>query len=102
MERAPGAVEPDDLPAAAVPRPAATVVLLRPGADGPEVLLTRRPSTMAFAADVHVFPGGAVDSGDGAPEAVARSRVGPDAAAHALGGEAAPDGALAAFVAGVR
>jgi ribonuclease/clavin/mitogillin len=102
MERAPGAVEPDDLPAAAVPRPAATVVLLRPGADGPEVLLTRRPSTMAFAADVHVFPGGAVDSGDGAPEAVARSRVGPDAAAHALGGESAPDGALAAFVAGVR
>jgi glyoxylase-like metal-dependent hydrolase (beta-lactamase superfamily II)/8-oxo-dGTP pyrophosphatase MutT (NUDIX family) len=47
-----------------VPRPAATVVLLRPGPDGPEVLLTQRPATMAFAADMHVFPGGAVDPAD--------------------------------------
>jgi 8-oxo-dGTP pyrophosphatase MutT (NUDIX family) len=47
-----------------VPRPAATVVLLRPGAEGAEVLLTRRPSSMAFAADLHVFPGGAVDPVD--------------------------------------
>jgi 8-oxo-dGTP pyrophosphatase MutT (NUDIX family) len=47
-----------------VPRPAATVVLLRPGPDGAEVLLTRRPSTMAFGADLHVFPGGAVDPED--------------------------------------
>lgn len=47
-----------------VPRPAATVVLLRPGPDGAEILLTRRPSTMAFAADLHVFPGGAVDAAD--------------------------------------
>ena len=31
------------------PRAAATVVLMRPGADGPEVLLTHRPPTMAFA-----------------------------------------------------
>jgi glyoxylase-like metal-dependent hydrolase (beta-lactamase superfamily II)/8-oxo-dGTP pyrophosphatase MutT (NUDIX family) len=45
-------------------RPAATVVLLRPGPDGLEVLLTHRPTTMAFAADMHVFPGGAVDAGD--------------------------------------
>jgi 8-oxo-dGTP pyrophosphatase MutT (NUDIX family) len=49
-----------------VPRPAATVVLLRPGPDGAEVLLTRRPSTMAFGANLHVFPGGAVDPEDGA------------------------------------
>jgi 8-oxo-dGTP pyrophosphatase MutT (NUDIX family) len=49
-----------------VPRPAATVVLLRPGRDGAEVLLTRRPSTMAFGADLHVFPGGAVDAEDAA------------------------------------
>ena len=50
------------------PRPAATVVLLRPAADGPEVLLTRRPSTMAFGPDLHVFPGGAVEPDD-APRA---------------------------------
>ncbi|MDQ6795162.1 MAG: NUDIX domain-containing protein, partial [Chloroflexota bacterium] len=50
-----------------VPRPAATVVLLRPGPDGLEVLLTHRPATMAFAGDMHVFPGGAVDPADGDP-----------------------------------
>ena len=36
--------------------PAATVVLLRPGPAGLETLLTHRPPTMAFAADIHVFP----------------------------------------------
>jgi 8-oxo-dGTP pyrophosphatase MutT (NUDIX family) len=53
-------------PMRVVPRPAATVVLLRPGPLGAEVLLTRRPSSMAFAADMHVFPGGAVDPADAA------------------------------------
>jgi 8-oxo-dGTP pyrophosphatase MutT (NUDIX family) len=43
------------------PRLAATVVLLRPG---PEVYLLRRVATMAFAADMYVFPGGAVDPRD--------------------------------------
>jgi glyoxylase-like metal-dependent hydrolase (beta-lactamase superfamily II)/8-oxo-dGTP pyrophosphatase MutT (NUDIX family) len=52
-----------------VPRPAATVVLLRSGADGLEVLLTHRPATMAFAGDMHVFPGGAVDPADGEGDA---------------------------------
>jgi glyoxylase-like metal-dependent hydrolase (beta-lactamase superfamily II)/8-oxo-dGTP pyrophosphatase MutT (NUDIX family) len=51
------------------PRPASTVVLLRPGRDRPEVLLTHRPATMAFAGDMHVFPGGAVDPADGEGDA---------------------------------
>jgi 8-oxo-dGTP pyrophosphatase MutT (NUDIX family) len=42
-------------------RAAATVVLLRPPM---EVFLLRRASTMAFAAGMHVFPGGAVDARD--------------------------------------
>jgi len=46
------------------PRPAATVVLLRPGRDGLLALLTHRPPSMAFAPDVHVFPGGRVDEAD--------------------------------------
>ena len=46
------------------PRAAATVVLLRPGPDGPEILLTQRPSSMAFAGDLFVFPGGRVDDAD--------------------------------------
>src|SRR6478609_5854972 len=41
------------------PRDAATVVLLCDGPAGPEVYLLRRP-TKAFAAGMHVFPGGAV------------------------------------------
>ena len=49
--------------AGVVPRLAATVVLLRPGRSGLEVLLTRRPASMAFAPDMHVFPGGRVDAG---------------------------------------
>ena len=54
-----------------VPRPAATVVLVRDGSRGPEVLLVRRPPTMAFAPDVHVFPGGGVDAADRSVEAAA-------------------------------
>ena len=54
------------------PQPAATVVLLRPGVDGLEALLTRRPPTMAFAPDMFVFPGGRVDDADGEPALLAR------------------------------
>src|SRR5262245_12299199 len=54
------------MPDAASPRPASTVVLLRPGPDGPEILLTQRPSSMAFAGDLFVFPGGRVDESDAA------------------------------------
>ncbi len=52
----------------AVPRPAATVVLLRDTAAGPEVYLLRRVRGMAFAGGMHVFPGGSVDDDDAATE----------------------------------
>jgi 8-oxo-dGTP pyrophosphatase MutT (NUDIX family) len=42
-------------------RPAATVVLLRDGADGLEVWLQQRSTTLAFAAGMFAFPGGRVD-----------------------------------------
>lgn len=45
-------------------RHAATVVLLRDGAQGLEAYLLRRSSSMAFAAGMHVFPGGSVDPRD--------------------------------------
>ena len=45
-------------------RDAATVVLLRDGADGLETYLLRRVGSMAFAAGMHVFPGGSVDARD--------------------------------------
>ncbi len=44
--------------------PAATVVLLRDGADGLEVLLGRRSSKLAFHGGAWVFPGGRIDPGD--------------------------------------
>ncbi|HEY7875620.1 MAG TPA: MBL fold metallo-hydrolase [Actinomycetota bacterium] len=46
------------------PRPAATLVLLRDGDDGPEVLLTRRPERLRFMGGATVFPGGAIDAVD--------------------------------------
>ena len=62
MERR--AADDPNLPVEA--RPAATIVLVRPGDDGGglEVLLTRRPDSMAFAAGLHVFPGGRVEPAD--------------------------------------
>ena len=50
----------------AEPRHASTVVLLRDsqGNDGVEAYLLRRQKTMAFAAGMHVFPGGSVDPRD--------------------------------------
>jgi glyoxylase-like metal-dependent hydrolase (beta-lactamase superfamily II)/8-oxo-dGTP pyrophosphatase MutT (NUDIX family) len=45
-------------------RPAATVLLLRDGADGVEVLMTRRSMTASFAPGAYVFPGGGIDAAD--------------------------------------
>ena len=44
--------------------PAATVVLLRDGELGPEVLLLRRSKELKFAGGSWVFPGGRIDAGD--------------------------------------
>lgn len=44
--------------------PAATVVLLRDGPGGLEVLMLRRSSALAFAGGMWVFPGGRVDPED--------------------------------------
>ncbi len=58
---------------AATGHPAATVVLVRPGPDGLEVLLTRRPATMSFAPGLHVFPGGRLDPADADPRLLSRA-----------------------------
>ena len=54
----------DGVRATVEPRDAATVVLLRDSADGPEVYLLRRQVTMDFAGGMCVFPGGGVDPRD--------------------------------------
>ena len=78
------------------------MVVLRATANGPEVLLTHRPASMAFAAGMHVFPGGRVDAADAAPALAARSVVGAAEAAARLGGDPEPGAAAAAHIAAVR
>jgi glyoxylase-like metal-dependent hydrolase (beta-lactamase superfamily II)/8-oxo-dGTP pyrophosphatase MutT (NUDIX family) len=85
------------------PRDAATVILARPKEDGTyEVLLTRRPESMAFMGGTFVFPGGALDEADYAPQMAARSSLGPDEAASRLGESIAHDKALGLFCCAVR
>ena len=92
---APAAFDP-----AAVPvRPAATIMLLD---DRPDlhVLLLRRRAGSAFVGGMSVFPGGAVDPADAAPEVEAECSGLDDAAASRRLGIAS--GGLAYWVAAVR
>ncbi len=66
-------------------RPAATVVLIRQGAKGPEVLMGMRGAAAVFMPSKYVFPGGAVDPGDAA---VPLATPLPPACAARLGAEA--------------
>jgi 8-oxo-dGTP pyrophosphatase MutT (NUDIX family) len=54
------------------PRQAATVIVLRGGAEALEVLLVRRTPHARFMGGVWVFPGGAVDAGEGEGDAAHR------------------------------
>src|SRR4051812_1848767 len=51
--------------AVVTPRQAATVMLLRGGGDGLEVLLVKRNPAARFMGGAWVFPGGAVDAQEG-------------------------------------
>jgi glyoxylase-like metal-dependent hydrolase (beta-lactamase superfamily II)/8-oxo-dGTP pyrophosphatase MutT (NUDIX family) len=63
-----------------VPRPAATVLLLRDTPGGLEVLMTRRSPSASFAPSAYVFPGGAIDPADAqAHDAAARRPTQGDA-----------------------
>jgi len=54
-------VTADDSNRALRPRDAATLVLVRAGPQGPEVLLGQRHADHAFMPNRYVFPGGGVD-----------------------------------------
>ena len=56
-------------------RPAATVLLLRNGPQGLEVLMTRRAMTASFAPGAYVFPGGGIDPADAQAHALAARRA---------------------------
>jgi 8-oxo-dGTP pyrophosphatase MutT (NUDIX family) len=72
-ERERGPAEAPNLGTPSEPRPAASVVLLRRGGQhgdrALEVLLLKRSEEAKFMPNVWVFPGGAVDPGDGEEEA---------------------------------
>ena len=73
----------------AVPRDAATVILVRPGpgAGGVEAFLLRRTAALEFAPGACVFPGGSVDERDADPAIAEEGWVGPAPAdlGHLLG-----------------
>jgi len=85
------------------PRDAASVVLLREGASGPEVLLLRRHASSQVLGGAYVFPGGKLERSDSAPATQARLDA-PAATLHAALGESAlnPDVAAGLFVAALR
>ena len=83
----------------AVPRDAATVMLIRQASAGLKVYMLRRQASMAFAPGAYVFPGGSVDARD-ADEEVAWA--GPDAAEWGRIFAAPPSLARALVCAAVR
>ncbi len=87
----------------ATPRDAATVVLARPVGDGSyEVLLTRRPESMAFMGGTFVFPGGALDEADCSDELAVRSALSRDEARERLGESIPPERSLGLFCCAAR
>ena len=56
-----------------LPRQAATVILLRGGADGLELLLVKRNPAARFMGGVWVFPGGAVEQAEGEDDGAHRA-----------------------------
>jgi 8-oxo-dGTP pyrophosphatase MutT (NUDIX family) len=85
------------------PRAAATVVLLRDGSQGLEVLLIQRHRRSDVLGGAHVFPGGKVDAADAHADALRLLDQAP-AALHLRLGEPglSPVEAAAVFIAAVR
>lgn len=82
------------------PRPAATLILVRDGGSGPEVLLLRRDRSAVFGAGAHVFPGGGVDDSDRRIAAsVLGDRLDDSRASASLG---LAEGGLAYWIAAIR
>jgi recombination protein RecT len=92
---------PPRVPARA--RPAATIVLMRDGDAGPEILLLRRARHAGFVPGAYVFPGGRVDTSDAGAEIVAQlDGLDTAAAARRLELPDAAPPALAYYLAALR
>jgi 8-oxo-dGTP pyrophosphatase MutT (NUDIX family) len=85
------------------PRPAASVLLVRPGLAAPiEAYLIRRARDMRFLGGYYAFPGGKVDLADRRPEALARVHGLTADVARARLGDTGDVPALAYWLAAVR
>lgn len=90
-------------PSGVVPRPAATVVLLRERAPGFQLLLMRRNRSAGFVPGAYVFPGGRVDAPDADPDLVSRvERLTAETAADRLELAGGDPPAIAYYLAAVR
>ena len=74
MVRAAQQLQPRKEPVAALP--AATLLLLRDGERGVEVLMTRRSPNASFLPGAYVFPGGRIDAEDRHAHPLARAKPG--------------------------
>jgi len=97
MQPLPTAERADDNPVRV--RPASTVMVLRDSAAGLQVYVLRRVAAMAFAPEMTVFPGGAVDPADHDPSI---NWTGPDESWWAARLGTRPAEARALVVAAVR
>lgn len=85
------------------PRDAASVVMIRDGAQGLEVLLVRRHTDSSVLGGACVFPGGKVDAADSSADLLARLDRTPEELHARLGEtELAPEHAAGLFVAAAR
>jgi len=93
--------DPPDPPA--TPRPSATLVLLRHGEDGLEVLLLKRSPRSGFIPGAWVFPGGTVDQADGDSAFSSRVQgISSQEAAERLGSLPSDPPGLAFWIAAIR
>ncbi|HVF11488.1 MAG TPA: MBL fold metallo-hydrolase [Actinomycetota bacterium] len=83
-------------------RSAATLVLARDGATGPELLFVKRLPSLRFLADFHVFPGGALHEEDAGQVAHEVSVLSASEAAQRMGPAAGDLSALGFFMCAIR
>jgi 8-oxo-dGTP pyrophosphatase MutT (NUDIX family) len=88
----------------AIPKKAATVILLREiKPQGFEVFLLKRHEKSSFMGGNFVYPGGRVDRNDGSLEICSRCKgISPEQAYQILGASISPEESLAHWVAGIR
>ena len=93
---------PDAAKQPAVPRDAATVLLLRDAPGGFEVFMVKRSGLSDVLGEAHVFPGGKIDAADSSPAMLARINGLAALDTAALGEDLPVERAAGMFVAAAR